>query len=125
MPASRLRCRIDQPIRHGLTWAEKWRGHDNGLIYCWERGREKREAQPDLAERAERGELCMLAWKGGVEQLLADGQVKIGTLQYLATWRGLRGEDLDIDPEGEHALVCSRTGQRVVFVLQQTPSAGR
>jgi hypothetical protein len=119
MPASRLLCRIEQPIREGLTWTERWRGPDMGLICCWERGREIRATQPDLAERAERGELCMLAWQGGVEKLLSDGQVKFGTLNYLATWRGLRGEDLDIDLKGEYTLVCSRTGQHVVFVRKE------
>jgi hypothetical protein len=40
---------------------------------------------------------------------------KPGSLNYLATWQGLRGEDLDIMLEGDQVLVCSRTGQTVVF----------
>ncbi|MEX0716303.1 MAG: hypothetical protein WD066_06950 [Planctomycetaceae bacterium] len=40
---------------------------------------------------------------------------KPGSLQYLATWQGLRGDDLDLVLEDEHVIVCSKTGQAVVF----------
>lgn len=111
---TRLRRSVDQPIREGLTWNEKWDGPDKGLIWCWERGRQKREEEPDLAARAEKGELVVLAWKGGVEEKLKIEE-KPGTLNYLATWQGLRGEDLEIVLEEDRMIVCSNTGQAVVF----------
>jgi hypothetical protein len=30
-------------------------------------------------------------------------------------WQGLRGEDLDIDPDQEVSLTCSVTGMIVIF----------
>jgi hypothetical protein len=104
----------DTPKREGLSWQETWNGEDHGLIACWERGREKRRENQDLAERAAKGELPVLAWKGGVEKAIQKKQ-KFGTLNYLATWQGLRGEDLDIDMDSEPMLVCSRTGMTVVY----------
>jgi hypothetical protein len=92
-----------------------WEGPDEGLIWCWERGRQERLERPDLAARADQGELVVgLDWKGGVEKKLKV-EKKRGTLKYLATWQGLRGEDLDIDLEHERVIVCTRTGQAVVF----------
>ena len=69
---------------------------------------------PDLAARADKGELVMLDWKGGVEEKLKI-EKKPGTLYYLATWQGLRGEDLDVELEGERVIVCTKTGQAVEF----------
>ena len=112
--ATHLRRSVDQPIRKGLSWSERWEGPDKGLIFCWERGRQKRVEEPDLAARADKGELIMLAWKGGVQERLKIER-KPGTLQYLATWQGLRGEDLDLALEGERVVVCTRTGQAVAF----------
>jgi hypothetical protein len=109
-----LRRSIDEPIREGLTWKELWCGPDNGLIWCWERGRQERLERPDDAARADRGELVALDWKGGVKEKLKMEE-KPGTLNYLATWQGLRGENLDIDLDGERLVVCSRFGQAVVF----------
>lgn len=110
---TRLRRSIDGPIRTGLSWSEAWKGADRGLIFCWERGRRLRTDKPELAAHAERGELVPLEWKGGVRKKLK-GRKK-GTLLYLATWQGLRGEDLDIDLEGERTVTCTRTGQAIVF----------
>ena len=56
----------------------------------------------------------MLSWKGGVEGKLKI-ETKPGTLSYLATWQGLRGEDLDITLEEERRIVCARFGQAVLF----------
>jgi hypothetical protein len=112
--ATRLRRSIDQPIREGLSWSERWEGPDEGLICCWERGRQERLERPDDAARADKGELVGLDWKGGVKKKLAV-EKKPGTLRYLATWQGLRGEDLDIELEDERVIVCTRTGQAVVF----------
>jgi hypothetical protein len=91
-----------------------WQGPDAGLIWCWERGRQERIERPEDAVRAERGELVGLDWKGGMKKKLKV-DVAPGTLKYLATWQGLRGEDLDIDLDGERLIVCSRTGQGVAF----------
>jgi hypothetical protein len=112
--ATRLTRSIELPIREGLTWDERWRGPDKGLFWCWERGRQDRCEQPGLAARADRGELVAMAWKGGAEEKLKI-EKKPGTLKYLATWQGLRGEDLDIALEGERVIVCTRSGQAVVF----------
>ena len=110
----RLRRSVDQPIREGLSWSDKWEGPDKGLIWCWERGRQKRAEEPDLAARADRGELPILAWRGGVEKKLRTKK-KLGTLHYLATWQGLRAEDLSLPLEGECVVVCAKTAQAVVF----------
>lgn len=66
------------------------------------------------AEWAARGELRPLPWRGGVVKKLK-AKIRPGTLQYLAMWQGLRGENLDIDTTGETRLRCARTGQVVVF----------
>jgi hypothetical protein len=111
---NRLHRSIKQPIRVGLSWEERWRGSDDGLIFCWERGREEREERPDDAKRAAKGELIGLVWKGGVTRRSKATTLK-GTLRYLATWQGIRGEDLDVDLDKEKVLVCARTGQAVAF----------
>jgi len=110
-------------IRGDLTWRQRWAGSDDGLIACWERGREKRLEDPELAQRAEQGELVTLAWKGGTEAIdePVDGEKKpksqkrYGSLKYLATWQGLRGEDLDIDLASERIIVCARANRPVIF----------
>lgn len=115
---------ISEPIRTGLTWQQIWQGPDEGLIACWERGREMRAAEerfPDddaepAAERASRGELCRLPWDGGIGLDVKDPPIrKRGALQYLAMWQGLRGEDLLIPLDQRIELKCSRTGTLVVF----------
>jgi hypothetical protein len=116
----RVECRLDQPPALPSAFAELWQGPDKGLIGCWLRGIEKAAQDPDLAAKAKAGELPVLAWKGGVEKRLKTG-FKLGCLNYLATWQGLRGEDLNIDLEAEVDLRCSRTGMLVTF----TPSLER
>jgi hypothetical protein len=105
---------IHEPIREGLSRSEMWEGADKGFIWCWELGRQKRLKDPELAARADKGELVVLAWKGGVQKKSKPDK-KYGTLSYLATWQGLRGEDLDLAFEDERTVVCTRTGQTVVF----------
>ena len=102
------------PIREDLSWEQRWDAEDKGLIICWEVGRKLRKKAPDLASRAESGELPSLGWKGGVDKKTKKG-TKYGTLFYLAQWQGLRGDDLDIDLEKEYEWTCSRTGVRVIF----------
>ena len=112
----------DEPIRQDLTWDEKWKAADSGLIVCWEIGRQLSMSDPRLAERAKKGELPVSAWKGGVEKKLK-AKTKYGSLNYLAEWQGLRGEDLNIDIDKEVAIVCSRTGQSVIFTPDQSKYA--
>src|SRR3954454_20961861 len=94
-----------QPNRNNPSWEERWRQADQGLIMCWERGREMAN-DPKLAKlaaRASAGEVVPLSWKGGLKSSL-DPKKKAkkksgknyGTLFYLAMWQGLRGDDLDI-----------------------------
>lgn len=99
--------------RKGLSWDDLWKGADEGLIACWERGREKAIEDTELANCAQRGELPVLAWKGGVEKKIKTK--KYGTLKYLAQWQGLRGEDLNIHLNKEVEIVCSKTRMLVVF----------
>ena len=103
-----------EPKREGVSWEERWQGHDNGLITCWEVGRELSQKHPELAERARKGELPVLGWKGGVEKKTKIGE-KYGSLNYLAQWQGLRNEDLDINLSEKVELFCSNTGMKVIF----------
>jgi hypothetical protein len=103
-----------EPKREGLSNDELWKGHDKGLITCWEVGRELSVKDPDLAERAKNDELPSAGWKGGVEKDIKKKE-KYGTLYYLAQWQGLRGDDLGIDLSKESEFVCSKTGVKVIF----------
>jgi hypothetical protein len=114
---ARLYRSIGVAIREGLNWTETWRGPDKGLIWCWERGRQERSEKPGLAARADAGELVPLGWKGGVREK-GKMEKKPGTFNYLATWQGLRGEDLDLPLDGERTIKCTRTGQIVVFTAR-------
>ena len=105
---------VSTPIRVAASWEERWNGADQGLIACWERGRDKKEEDPSLAIKALNGQLVLLPWKGGVEKALKKKQ-KYGSLNYLAMWQGLRGEDLNIDTEDEFALICSVSDMTVIF----------
>lgn len=62
----RIKISFKEPTREGLSWDERWKGDDKGLITCWEVGRGIRKKEPNLARRAEKGELPVLGWKGGV-----------------------------------------------------------
>lgn len=115
----KLQRSISEPIRIGLTWDQTWKSDDNGLISCWERGREKKTQDHGLAGKASAGQLVVLPWKGGVERLIKAKQ-KYGTLNYLAMWQGLRNEDLNIDTEAETTLICTATGMHVVFTKDQS-----
>jgi len=114
MMSQRIYRSYQEPKREGLTWDELWRGDDKGLIICWETGRELRKKEPKTAEKAENGELPVFVWKGGTKNAIQKNE-KYGTLQYLAQWQGLRGEDLDIDLSEERELICSRTRMKVIY----------
>ncbi|HEO72459.1 MAG TPA: hypothetical protein ENN80_14460 [Candidatus Hydrogenedentes bacterium] len=120
--STRIYRSLQDPMRHDPSFDERWRGPDKGLIQCWEVGRQRSLADPELAERARRGELPILHWKGGARRQLKMTQ-KYGSLNYLAMWQGLRGEDLDINVSEETSLVCSRTGMRVIFTADATKYA--
>lgn len=110
---------IQSALRPTLSWNEIWQGPDNGLIRCWEIGRERALKHPVIAQRCLAGELPVLGWKGGVERTLKKRE-KFGSLKYLAQWQGLRGEDLQIDTAQELTLTCSRTGMVVTFTPEQS-----
>jgi hypothetical protein len=110
---------IESPLRSGLTWHDTWNADDRGLIQCWENGRRYAVLQPDLAAAAARGELPSLHWKGGVAGT-PKMKKKYGSFFYLATWQGLRGEDLWIDLVAEAQRVCSRTRVTVTFTWDRT-----
>lgn len=93
---------ISEPIRNGLSTEDRWNGRDQGLIGCWEKGREKGAAEPDLRQRALAGELMELCWARGNEN-------------YLAYHQGLRGVDLEVDPANLMVLTCSATGWKYAF----------
>ena len=103
-----------EPKREGLSWVQRWKGPDKGLITCWENGRELGKKKPELAEQAKNGELPVSGWKGGVEKKLKKEE-KVGTHYYLAEWQGLRGENLNIDLSEETELICSKTGMKVIY----------
>lgn len=111
---------ITTPIRNGLkTVADIWDGRDKGLIFCWEQGREEAARKPDLADRAGRGELVAV---GRAESRDAEdhGIWKRGSLQYLAWWQGLRGEDLNVSFVEEIEILCPK-----VFVANEGKMKGR
>ena len=110
----KLQRSTSEPIRTNATWEERWNDDDQGLIACWERGREKSREDPALAAQARDGQLVVLPWKGGVERTIKKKQ-KFGTLSYLAMWQGLRNEDLNIDAQEEISFTCTATGMAVVF----------
>lgn len=112
--ASLIQRSIALPIRAELTWHEAWTSGDRGLVKCWENGRATAILNPELAEAAKRGELPALQWKGGVAGT-PKMKKKYGCLFYLATWQGLRGDNLSIDLERDMPLICSRTGIAVTF----------
>ncbi len=105
---------VNEPIRTGLSWDERWGDAHRSVISSWERGREKSLESPDLAADARNGQLVLLPWKGGVEKAIKKTE-KYGVFNYLAMWQGLRGDDLNVDPDQERSVTCSVTEMTVVF----------
>lgn len=91
-------------------------GPDKGLINAWVTGLAKRSDSPDLAQKAEAGELPILPFRGGIEGAIKT-KSKVGHLLYVAMWRGLRGDDLNIDTEAELSMTCTRTGVPVLYTM--------
>ncbi|MBI6783503.1 hypothetical protein YA0050_22870 [Pseudomonas syringae] len=104
----------DTPPRVGLTHAQIWDAEDEGIIQCWENGRELAAISQNLAKKCLENELPILAWKGGVSSKMKLRK-KFGSFKYLAQWQGLRGEDLNIDRAKKYQLVCSLTKIVVTF----------
>lgn len=113
---TRIYRSFSEPDRENLTWEETWKREDKGLIKNYEVGRALAIKEPELAEKAKRGELPVLVYKGGVEKALKKKE-KIGALNYIAKWQALRGEDLNIDIDEEMVLTCSKTKVRVTFTM--------
>ena len=86
------------------------------MIKNYEVGRVLAKKNPELAEKAKRGELPVLGYKGGIEKKLKKKD-KIGALNYVAKWQALRGEDLNIDIEKEIILTCAKTNVTVTFTM--------
>lgn len=107
------------PEHDRKSWEERWEGPDGGLVSAWLRGREKANEDPVLLAAAQRGELPVLPWKGGVEQATKVGR-KFGPFLYLAMWQGIRGDDLNINTDEEIRLTCSRTGTTVTYTSDAT-----
>lgn len=107
---------FSEPDRENLTWEETWRREDKGLIKNYEVGRALAIKEPELAEKAKKGELPVLGYKGGVEKALKKKE-KIGALNYIAKWQALRGEDLNIDMDEEIVWTCTKTKMRVTFTM--------
>lgn len=114
---------ISEPIRNDADLERRWSGPDRGLIWCWESGRMLSRGGSDVADSARRGELPPLVWSGGVaggpknaaRATTSRKPDKYGSLNYLAMWQGLRGDDLVIDRSQEPQITCSRTGRTVAF----------
>jgi len=70
----------DLPDLSQASWDTLWAGDDAGLICCWVRGFEKARQEPELAEAAQRGELPVLAWKGGGDAIKAARRIHDGVL---------------------------------------------
>lgn len=140
-PTTFLRRSVQEPIRPRMSWHETWEGPDHGLIRCWEVGRElavtrdyyphAEGADPEPSvDRARRGELLPLGWRGGIEPPAPPRPGELakkppkrkndGTYQYLAMWQGLRGEDLDLPLDGRVVLTCARLKTVVTFRLAAT-----
>ncbi|REE25466.1 hypothetical protein DFQ09_10255 [Winogradskyella pacifica] len=107
---------FSEPDRANLSWEETWRQEDKGLIKNYEVGRALAKKEPELAEKAKRGELPVLGYKGGVDKTLKKKE-KIGALNYIAKWQALRGEDLNLNLDEEIVLTCTKTDMRVTFTM--------
>ena len=115
----RISRSITEPIRQNLSWEKQWKDCDQGLIACWERGREKSNEDPALAAQARDGRLVVLPWKGGAKKATKK-QKQHGTLNYLAMWQGLRGDDLNIPLAPTTDILASARGAfvRVGFAAE-------
>jgi hypothetical protein len=107
----RIACSVSKLPTQEDSYTARWEGADGGVIACWLRGLEMRKEYPHLATLAQEGTLPLLPWRGGIDKAPKSGK-RLGAIQYLAGWHGLRGEDLDIDVsvDHEHVRAHRRTG---------------
>ena len=79
---------FNQPDREDITWKETWSLEDSGLIKNYEVGRVLAIKQPELSEKALRGEFPALEYMRGTDE---DLKLKKRTvaLNYLAQWQAL------------------------------------
>lgn len=131
----RVRAAVQNPPELGDSYEERFGTPERTLVSCWLRGLEVRKdavtaklagkatQELELIERAEAGELPVLPWKGGVPKAGKQHE-KVGATHYLAMWRGLRGEDLDIDLESTNVVTCTRFGVRVTFTMDSAVLGG-
>lgn len=105
---------IDRPPPQHEDWDARWGTLERTIVTCWLVGIDFARQAPDVAIAASRGELPVLPWKGGVD-IAPKTLAKVGALQYLAMWQGLRREDLAINLDQEVEQACSRTGVVVTF----------
>ena len=108
-----------EPLRTDVSFEERWRSQDQGLITAWEVGRKLRLRDQGLVAKVEKGVLPLLGFKGGVEKGIK-AKKRYGTLHYLAQLQGIKGVDLLIDTGLEYSLICSSSGVEVVYTIDAT-----
>jgi hypothetical protein len=111
-----IQASVNNPPAFEHDYDRRLKGPDHGLINAWIAGIRYAKEHPDLAARAQAGELPVLPYRGGVERSIKTRN-KIGALQYVAMWQGLRHQDLHLDTESEPVMTCQRTGVPVTFTL--------
>jgi hypothetical protein len=115
---------IGDPPTDGHTWKQRWNGSDLGLIAAWEGGIRISNQDPFLADCARQGHLVVLSWQGGVKRRLKKDR-KYGSLKYLAMWRGLRGEPLEISLIDEVTLTCTLTKMKITYTPDRAKYVAR
>ena len=111
-----IQASVNSPPAFEHDYDRRLKGPDHGLINAWLAGIRYAKEHPDVAARAQAGELPVLPYRGGVERTIKSRH-KIGALHYLAMWHGLRHENLHLDTGAEPVMICQRTGVPVTFTL--------
>lgn len=111
-----IQASANNPPAYEHDYDRRLKGPDQGLINAWIAGISYAKAYPEIAARAQAGELPALPYRGGVERAIKTRN-KIGALQYVAMWQGLRNEDLQLDTDAEPVMTCQRTKVPVTFTL--------
>lgn len=110
------RC-ITEPVRdsRNLSFDQRLKAEDSGLILAWENGRRDQSIELDLKQSFEKGALPLAVWKGGVDPEVKSKLKKVGSFLYLAYMQGLLGKDLDVNTYQDLELICALTGVKVTF----------
>ncbi len=102
-------------------------GAGKALEACHTSGKELRNSSPELASRAESGELPMLEFPGGISN--KDPKPgRFGSLFYLAKWQGLRdapwhgliGKEKNLSTTQPVGIKCAASGKYTVFIRDAT-----